>query len=431
MRKHTAFLLAGAATLALSPVGATSQAPSQPQLTFRSATNLVEVDVVVQDRDGRFVPGLTADDLVVFEDGEPQQIQQFYLVNNATGDLTLLPAPDSAGGHSQRLFVFVFDLAHLGTESLLRTKTGVERFINTQFRRGDFGGVFHNGAMHLSRVTEDKIQLLAGVRQIQPAFDNRERLLQSFRDFPQIPAESDALRIDYGDQRLVDNLAAGLCSQGSATFEDCRAAGGVDQVEVKLDQKARQYVREARNNAGNTIDSLRLVAANLATIPGRKTVIFLSDGFMIDETRDELRQIAALAARGGTAIYSIYGRGSAVVNGRAMPDAVSSRPGLDSTFDTTDDGPQILTAGTGGFVVRNINDISRAVSIVARDTSTYYVLGYSPKRQIMDGKVRRIEVKARAQDLNVRARNSYLASPLPPRQPLRNSGSGFDFSRQR
>ena len=433
MRIPPALAAVGAALVTLGsfgPLGAQTQKPQNPPgapLTFRSATNLVEVDVVVQDRDGRFVPGLTAEDLVVFEDGQPQPIQQFYLVNNDTGSASLpavLPETPGSDPRGHRLFVFLFDVGHLGNESLLRVKTGVERFINTQFRRGDYGGVFVEGEMHRDRITSDKIELLAGLRDVAPAFDNRERMLAQFREFPQIPGEADAVRIELGDDRLAESLATDLCAVSAQTFEDCRAEGGIGETSRRITRKARAYVRDARINTNKTIAHLQLVSANLATIPGRKTVMLLSDGFFSDEARGELEQVAAMAARGGTAIYSIYGRGSAVVNGRATPDTVSSRPGLTSTFDTTDDGPQILTQGTGGFVVRNINDISRALGLVARDTSSYYVLGYAPRNAVMDGKVRRIEVKPRtAGELRVRARNSYLASPLPPRQALR-AGSG-------
>lgn len=431
MRIAPALAAVGAAVVTLGsfgPLGAASGTPQNPQgTTFRSATNLVEVDVVVQDRDGRFVPGLTADDLVVFEDGQPQTIQQFYLVNNAapaTQPAVLLESPGAADARGHRLFIFLFDVGHLGNESLLRVKAGVERFVNTEFRRGDYGGIFFEGEMHRDRITSDKIELLAGLRGVTPAFENRERMLASFREFPQIPSEADAARIELGDDRLAEQLASDLCALSAQTFEDCRAEGGIGETSRRITRKARSYVRDARINTAKTIAHLQLVAANLATIPGRKTVLFLSDGFFIDESRGEVAQIAAMAARGGTAIYSVYGRGSSVVNGRTMADVVTSRPPLSSTFDTTDDGPQILTAGTGGFVVRNVNDVSRAIGIVARDTSTYYVLGYAPRNAVMDGKVRRIEVKSRVGgELRVRSRNSYLASPLPPRQALR-AGSG-------
>jgi VWFA-related protein len=111
-----------------------------------------------------------------------------------------------------------------------------------------------------------------------------------------------------------------------------------------------------------------------------------------------------------------------MVGGRAFPDVLSQSHSLNSTFDSVDDGLQILSSNTGGFVVRNLNDVSRALSLVARDTSTYYVLGYSPTNAVMDGKMRKIEVKSRADGLQVRARKGYVASPLPPMQSMRSGG---------
>jgi VWFA-related protein len=162
--------------------------------------------------------------------------------------------------------------------------------------------------------------------------------------------------------------------------------------------------------------NLRTVAAHLGTIPGRKTIVFLSDGFFVDESRAELQQISAIAARGGSAFYAIFGKGAGTVAGRSGPDVTTSEPGLISTFDGINDGPEILASSTGGFVIRNIDDVSRALGLVARDTSTYYVAGYQPENTVMDGKVRKIEVRPRVKDLHVRARKGYIASPLPTLQ---------------
>ncbi|HET9369127.1 MAG TPA: VWA domain-containing protein [Vicinamibacterales bacterium] len=397
--------------------------PTPPQATFRSATNLVEVDVVVQDRQGRFVPGLTIDDLAVLEDGQPQQIQQFYLVSNSGGSVmptgSTSATPDLADPRGRRLFVFLFDESHLSNESLLRIKTGVERFLNTQFKPGDFGGIYSAGQMHKSRLTASKAELLTGLRAVQPAFDSRDRLLSKFREFPAIPSEADAARIEAGDLQLIDSLARKNCDENP---QECLLVGGLGQVESKIQDKARSYIRDARVAASNTLDNLRMVASNLATIPGRKTVIFLSDGFYVEDTRVVVTEIAAIAARGGSAFYSVYGQGTSMVGGRSFPDVVSQAHSLNSTFDSNDDGLQILSSNTGGFVVRNLNDVSRALGLVARDTSTYYVLGYSPTNAVMDGKMRKIEVKSRADGLQVRARKGYVASPLPPMQSMRSGG---------
>lgn len=394
-------------------VGAAQGQDQAPQV-FRASANLVEVDVMVHDSDNRFVAGLTRDDFEIFEDGEPQRVEQFYLVAHEGGSVRAVnpldSTPDLTDARNRRLFVFLFDERHLSTESLLRIKTGVERFINTQFRTGDYGGIYSAGAMYRGRITADKIELLAGLQQVQPSIDNRERLLQELRSFPAIPGEHEALRIDYGDQSLLDGLAAELCENDP---QACQIAGGEGQVEFQIEQKARQYIREARVATASTIEQLRHVAVNLGTIPGRKTVVFLSDGFFIEENRADVQAISALAARSGATFYSVYGRVTSIVGGHPTPDALSPERGRLATFDSVDDGPQILTGTTGGFVVRNANDISGAIGLVARDTSTYYVLGYQPTNGQMDGKLRRIEVRAKSEGMRVRARKGYVASPLP------------------
>jgi len=98
----------------------------------------------------------------------------------------------------------------------------------------------------------------------------------------------------------------------------------------------------------------------------------------------------------------------------------ASEPGVrlaPSAFDTQEDGPHILAVETGGFVVRNTNDFQGALARIAEDTSTYYVLGYSPEQTVLDGRFRKIDVRVKWRGMQVRARKGYLATPLPP--PMR------------
>ena len=288
-----------------------------PQATFRAATNLVEVDVVVVDKQGRFVPGLTAEDLEVFEDGKRQSVQQFYLVSHVKAGATsrddAAPMLTVADPRGRRIFIFLFDEGHLSNESLARVKVGAERFLATQFGDGDVGGVYTNGAMYRGRLTTSKAELLAGIRSAIPAFDKRSDMLAAFREFPAIPSEADAVRIDYGDRRLIDDLTEKACLNSPT---DCQREGGTQQVHNKIEDKAKEYVRFARVLTAQTMQKLNVVASNLSTVPGRKTVVLLSDGFFTDEVRAEIQQVAAVAARGGSTFYTIFGRGSENVGGR-------------------------------------------------------------------------------------------------------------------
>lgn len=412
----------GAATLlavgSRSPVGAAGAAQQQP--TFRSTTALVEVDVSVHDGQGRFIPGLLADDLRIFEDGKEQKIQQFYMVSHDPTKASRAGAygaglsRDEAVERARRFFVFMFDEGHLAPESLMRAKKGVEGFLRRQMLPGDMAGVFANGVMNKSRMTDDTIELVAAARNATPVPDHRQALLAPFREFPRIPSEHDAVRITDGNLELVDQLGRKACAEDP--FQ-CQLQGGLNQVENQIQLKARLYVRSARVLTDTTIQNLQYVTANLSRLIGRKTVVLITEGFFSEETRSQLESLAAQAARGGTTIYTVDGRG--LVNTMsANPDVTMASMARSVALDTGDDGLNILTSGTGGLMYHGIDDIARAIGMLANDTSSYYVIGYAPENAQMDGKFRSIEVKAAptARDLHIRARKGYAAVNLPPQE---------------
>jgi VWFA-related protein len=394
------------------PHGQGQKPPAQEAPVFRATTTSVEVDVMVRDDHGKFVRDLTAKDLEIFEDGKPQVIQQCYLVapDTPTGETSLSGAPPGSETGTHRMFVLVFDEMDLETSALMRIKRGAEDFLNTSFKEGDFGGVVVNGQLYQGKLTRSRATLEAGVRAVKPAFDSRDTRLRPFREFPRIPGEAEAARLALGDQMLLQDLGTQACRDDP--FQ-CNELGGLQQVENKLQLKARVYVGQARDATRYTIASIQNVIAALAALPGRKTVVFFSDGFFSSESTTQLRQLAGMAARVGAAIYSIDGRGLSGGPPQA-PDVVSNERPLSGGLDTSDDGPFVLADGTGAFVVRHATDITHALDVIALDTSTYYVLGYRPTNAAMDGKFRKISVKAKAPGLHIRARTGYVASPLPP-----------------
>lgn len=378
---------------------------------FRSSTTVIEVDVVVQDKGGKFVYGLDSDDLQIYENGQPQAIQQFYLVSH---DATASPMPESgiapqSAERARRVFVLFFDEGSLSPDSLMRVQKGAEAFLSERMGPGDLGGVFAGGMLHQNRVTADRGALLVAARSAKPVIDNRQNLLAPFREFPRIPGELDAVRIAAGTApEAALRLAQQNCREDPVA---CQYAGGVNAVDNLIEKKSRLYVSQARIQTDRTLNQLRFVIDGLSAIPGRKTLVLFSDGFFVEEMTNEVRMLAARAARGGTAIYSIDGRGLNHGMG-AVPDVTSRSLPRSTEFDTGDTGPVLFTQGTGGFSLRNMDDISRALNLVAYDTSTYYVIGYSPANMVWDGKFRKIEVKTQAKGITIRARKGYAAVQL-------------------
>jgi VWFA-related protein len=396
------------------PVHGQSQAP-----TFKTTTSLVEVDFVAFDGQGRFVPGLMPEDLALYEDGKKQAIQNFYLVTHDAALRTTAAAAMANGTpaeRARRVFIVLFDESHLSHESLMRSQKGAEAFIQTQIGPGDVGGVFVNGQMHRGRLTTDKNELLAAVKSARPAFENRQALLAPFRDFPRIPSEMDAVRIEQGAREVVDQLGVDACRRDPFL---CQQEGGVDQVENLLQRKAKLYVRQARSLTARTIQNLQYVVNGLSRLPGRKTVMFVTEGFFVEESREILQTVAGQAARAGTTIYSVDGRGLISTGANADPDVTSASMSRSTSFDAGEDAPFILTMGTGGLSIRHVDDVGRALNMIARDTSTYYVIGYQPANSTMDGTFRKIEVKPNVNGLHIRARKGYLATKLPPLEQMR------------
>ena len=173
------------------------------------------------DKDNNFVPGLVADDLALFEDGKPQTIQQFYMVTHDSSARNPVAgagvnAAQSAEDRAHRVFVLLFDEGSLGNESLMRVKKGAEQFIEEQIGPGDIGGVFVAGNMYRSRLTTDKNELIMAVRSVRPTFDNRQALLAPLREFPRIPSEVDAARIESGEREVAAQLAEKACTDEPA-----------------------------------------------------------------------------------------------------------------------------------------------------------------------------------------------------------------------
>jgi len=389
--------------------------PQEQPPVFRSGTELVEVYAIVQDGDGKFVSGLTADDFELLEDDQPNPIQLFYMVS---GPASRLPrarvadgVPRSPDQSAPRTFTLLFDDEHLSFVSFTRLREAAVGFLQEHFRPGDIGGIVINGAMAHGRLTTDRDELIGILRDAKPALDAQSRY-EVFREWPRLDSEFEALRIEAGDARMLQEAVMRNCEERP---EDCNRIGAMEQIENDLQWNARRYLDEERAAATRFIQTLGNLTRGLGRMEGRKTLMLISEGFMVEDMRGVLAQIAARAARFGVTIYSIDAKGLERVGTGASDASQPGRRIQPSPFDTIEDGLFILASDTGGFVVHHTNQFDNGFTRIADDTSTYYVLGYTPSNTVMDGAFRKIEVKVKWKGMQVRARKGYLATPLPPR----------------
>ena len=419
---------------ALTP--SAQQPPAQPPQkppSFSSGTQVVQVDVRVFDRSGRFVTGLTPQDFEVREDGAPQHIVSVSLVGAPSASTApsapaaeARPAPSAPTARPPAVWLFVFDTLHLSPGGLTRSRDAVLKFLTDKFHDGDIGGVVIDGKMANNRLTSVRAELLKAVQDLKPRGDVRARELQ-MREWPRLQDEFEAWRIGVqNDRQALEQAVIRACSEDP---DACKAA----PPDMQITQKAQDIMRTAHDASQVTLNIVRALSTGLARIPGPKTVVFLSEGFILQDMEAALRDATGLANRAGAHFYTIDARGldKGSASSSIIDQPVAFDPaGPSNRFDLQEDGTNALAVDTGGMAIKNENNIGRALDVIQQDAGTYYVIGYTPANQAFDGKFRTIDVAVKRPDVKVRARRGYLAlqpamllkaEPVPPPAA---SGSG-------
>lgn len=403
-----AILLGASAILA-------QQLPQPP--TFKSGVQLVEVDVRVFDRDGRFVTDLTKDDFEILEDGVPQELKTLYLVDAPGGSApgaaaAANPAPAVTSGpraparpSARQTWIFVFDLAHLTPGGGFdRARQAVEAFISSRFTDGDLAGVVAGTRMVNNRLTSVRAELVEAVKSVKPRNDMRARTMELTREWPRLRDEAEVFRIAENNRDAIQAAVTRACSDDP---DACR----VMPPDATVRQKAIRLRGDMHRATQGTLTAMNGLASGLAKLPGPKTIVFLSDGFVAQQLEASLRTVVGQVARAGARVYGIDVRGLNRGAGAGIIDQmVADDPaGAGARFDGLEDGPNSLAVDTGGFMIRNENNIGRALETIARDAEHYYVLAFQSSNTAWDGKFRSLDVRVKRTDLRVRARRGYLA----------------------
>ena len=417
-------------TVAVAVAVAAVAASQEPPPIFKREVEVVTVDVVVVDKGGNPVPGLTREDFTVLDEGRPQTILNFDVVSAPDEEATAAAAasperpPRIATSGAPRLpgrtFVVVFDNLNMSPLNTQRAKAAVVAFLEKGLHDGDrvmiaatAGGAWWTTTMPWGR--EDLIAVLKGLegrRFVTSAYD---RL-----------ADFEAMRIyQYSDPAMARRVQERFERYGVKTnvkdarqveVEDISIRGRIDPV---VDNKAAETYIAARTRNRSTFASIERVMKPLADTRDRKAVLLLSEGFVYDPTENGHRRVVEAARRANAALYFIDTRGLEDLPGfysAQFGDRIDEKNVLAAIADTTQDseGAVSLAHDTGGFTVAKTNDLETGIVRIGRESRSYYLLGYSPGAVPRDGRFRKIEVRVHKPGLVVRARRGYYAPSDAP-----------------
>ena len=404
-----------AALLFLTSVALDAQ--QQPPV-FRAATDLVEVDVIVRDRDGKFVPDLSAGDFIVEENGQPQSIQAFYV---RVGGVTRMPsespaaaAADPARTSAQlpRAIVVVFDDEHLTTAGFRRAQAAAETLFSDEFHASDIGGVISAGRMANNRLTSDREELLRAVRNAKPRGSANAALLELQR-WPRMN-ESELFAVARGVDDVLDEVVRRAC------FDDpgqCRPPAGPEYARTMIQHKARDLSASTRAQANNTLHTMTRLFSGLAQFDRRRIVLMVSEGFLTEDSLPIVRESAAAAAQADVRVYAVDAKGLDThrMGEHLRGETAGNNDSLGNLLNVESDSGALSSLGvdSGGAYLRNLNDLNRAVRLIADDSANHYVVAFKPSTP-QDGKFHPIRVRVNRQGVSVRARRGYLAVAKTP-----------------
>jgi len=373
-------------------------------------TNLVQVDAVVT-KDGRMVTDLTADDFEIYEDGKKQTITSFAYISNVPGAIAppitrtkekpgdVPPAPRPINPNEpHRTLAFVVDDLGLSAESMHQVRRQLRKFINEQLQPNDVVAIIRTGGE------------VGALQQ----FTNDKRILN----------------------RAVEQLRWNICNRVGITVLAPLDSGNATPL-------------CGRESIATTFRSLRFILDAMSYLPGRKSMVFMSDHMPIEDqddlnflrsvragAKDEdpllsdndklsdsrfgaanytaaLRKLAEKAIRSSVVIYSVDTQGLQYTGITAADRFYGGGPQMQNVMRNRSvlltsrrEGGDLVAKQTGGFQVKNSNSFE--IDRIVQDQSGYYLLGYRPTDETFNRKFHHIKAKVTRSGMTLRTRFGFF-----------------------
>lgn len=402
MRKIVAMACVCALSVKVLPDARAQQPDAPPQAVpaIRATSELVLVNVVARDKKGNLIRDLKEQDFTVLEDGQKQKIASFDFENidelalaqqtlatvNGAADAAAAPAASIAAtpvqstgnARDRRLIVLFFDFSAMDPEQIDRAVSAAQKYVNTRMQAADLIAI---------------VSLSTNMRLDLDFSEDKQKILSVLSAYNSSSGQG------------FDNGAGGS-SEGAAETGGAFTADDTDYNTFSADRK---------------LLALQSIIQSVGKLSQKKSLIYFSNGISQSgvDNQSALRAATAAAVKANVAIYPLDVRGlqalpgggeaqNASLHGQSAYSGASVLNDLNSNA-ATQETLSTLAADTGGKAFFDSNDFSGVFSQVQKDTSAYYILGYTSANHLKDGRFRRIKVIVNRADLKLDYRSGYYA----------------------
>src|SRR5213080_2156095 len=390
------FTVAGLWLQATAPVIAQQSGPAGiNEARIQVTSELVLVNVVAHDKKGNLVRDLKKGDFTLLEDGKKQEISTFdfenvdqlatagaaeAIVSGAAGPGTLLrsakKAAPSLDARDRRLILLFLDVSAMDPEQIERSVEAAKKFVDTKMQPADLMAL---------------VSLATNMRVDLDFTDDKTKLLAAL------------IAYNSGQGQGFENGSSGS-AEGAAETSGAFSADDTDFNTFSADRK---------------LLALQSLMQALGRLPQKKSLIYFSNGISQSgvDNQSALRATTAAAVKANVSIYSLDIRGlqafppggeaqSASLHGQSAYSGASVLNDLSGNA-ASQETLATLSSDTGGKAFFDSNDFSGVFSQVQKDTSAYYVLGFTSNNPLKDGRFRRLKVHVNRPDLKLDFRSGY------------------------
>ena len=428
-------------------------APEQEEEVVSITTELVQTDVAVFDRQGRFVDGLSPEQFELQVNGRTQAITFFERVRAGsrneeaqlaaaaaarprTAGMTAEPNPAAVAESAGRLIFFFVDDLHLSPASIGRARTALQRYVEHSMNPNDQVAIVSASGQigFLQQLTDHPAVLRAAISRLgykgtTDAYGGKTRISE-FAASQVLESGNRELYAYLIESTKIEQQMGPGSRHGDHTIAASYSAA------PHLRNRLQQVQAQGRMATDGTFKSLHSLMLSASALPGRKLVFFLSDGFFLDERAagalKGLRAVTQAAAEAGAVVYTMnlratnFGPSSSVdASTNDYIDHSARRAGMAfGEMSAAKEPLQILADQTGGRAIFNAEDIGKEVGRAISETADYYLLAWRPDSPELREAGARLKVSVKGHpEWRVRLRAASFSFPAAdsrqPKQPAR------------
>lgn len=406
------------ATLATAFVSAqTEMSQKDEPALFKARVNLVQVPVVVRDRQGKAIGTLKKEDFLLFDKGKPQYIARFS-VEKASGRplgakeiVDKDKSPDAPPSDTpDRFIAYLFDDVHSQFGELAQTRDAVQRQIDTGLRTTDRAAIYTTSGQTQQDFTDSRDDLHRALAALRP----RPVTGQGLNRCPIMTYYIADQMENKRDPTVIQAVTLDTLNCNNMTPDQ------IQQAQQLASAAARNELGLGDHETRLAMGVIRDLIRRMAAMPGQRTVILISSGFLtLPEHATEKSEIMDRAIKANVLLNALDARGLYTYTSditrpgtNAVTQTMLSRMDRENASANADVMAE-LAAGTGATFVQNSNDFDGGLRRLATAPEYYYLLAFSPQNLRMDGSFHSLKVTlaktVAIKDAALSARKGYYA----------------------